>query len=83
MPLSISNSLGRIAWWVIVEVVEDLVLLVDGVEEVAEELDALALILEEFNNLLTIIEVGAQNEVGEVGGCFEADMALEVDEVCE
>ena len=69
MPLSISDSLRHVAWWVVVEVVENLVLLVNGVEEVAEELDAFSLILEEFNNLAAIIEVGAQNEAGEVGGC--------------
>ena len=47
MPLSISNSLSRIAGWVVVEVVEYLVLLVDGVEETAEELDPFSLILED------------------------------------
>ena len=39
MPVSISDSLCRIAGWVIVEVVEYLILLVDGVEEAVEELD--------------------------------------------
>ena len=49
MPLSISDSLCHIAGRVIVEVVEYLVLLVDGVEEAAEELDPFALVLEEFD----------------------------------
>ena len=83
MPVSISDSLCCVAQWVVVEVVEDLILLVNGVEEVAEELDALALILEEFNDLAVIIEVGVWNEVGEVGRCLEADMALEADEIHE
>ena len=68
MPVSISDSLGHITWGVIVEVVEDLILLVDDVEEVAEELDMFALILEEFDDLAVIVEVGLWNEVGEVGG---------------
>ena len=83
MPLSISNSLCRIAGWVIVEVVEYLVLLVDGVEEAAEELDPFSLILEEFNDLATIVEVWRRNEAGEVGGRLEADVRLEADEICE
>ena len=70
MPLSISDSLSRVAGWVVVEVVEYLILLVDGVEEAAEELDVFSLILKEFDNLAAIAEVGAQNEVGEVGGCL-------------
>ena len=68
MPLSISDSLCRIAGRVIVEVVEYLVLLVDGVEEAAEELDPFSLVLEEFNDLAVIVEVGRRNEAGEVGG---------------
>ena len=83
MPVSISDSLCRIAGWVIVEVVEYLVLLVDGVEEAAEELDLFSLILEEFDDLPTVIEVGHRNEVGEVGRCLEADVRLEVDEIRE
>ena len=83
MPLSISNSLSRVAGRVIVEVVEYLILLVDGVKEAAEELDLFSLILEEFDNLAVIAEVGAWNEVGEVGGCLEVDMCLEADEICE
>ena len=67
----------------IVEVVEYLVLLLDGIEEVVEELDAFALVLEEFDDLVVIIEVGAWDEVGEVGGHLKADMALEVDEIHE
>ena len=83
MPVSISDSLCRIAGWVIVEVVEYLILLVDGVEEAAEELDLFSLILEEFDDLPTVIEVGHRNEVGEVGGCLEVDVCLEVDEIHE
>ena len=83
MPLSISDSLGHVAGWVIVEIVEYLVLLVDGVEEVAEELDVFALVLEEFDDLLVIIAIGARNEAGEVGGCLEANVHLEVDEIHE
>ena len=81
MPLSISDSLCRIAGRVVVEVVEYLVLLVDGVEEAAEELDLFSLVLEEFNNLAAIVEVGHWNEAGEVGRCLEADVHLEVDEI--
>ena len=83
MPLSISNSLCRVAWRVIVEVVEYLVLLVDGVEEAAEELDPFSLVLEEFDDLVAIVEIGRQNEAGEVGGRLEADVHLEVDEIHE
>ena len=83
MPVSISDSLSRIAGWVVVEVVEYLVLLVDGVEEAAEELDPFSLILEEFNDLAAIIEVGRQNEAGEVGGRLEVDVHLEADEIRE
>ena len=83
MPLSISDSLCRIAGRVIVEVIEYLVLLVDGVEEAVEELDPFALVLEEFDNLLAIVEVGHQNEAGEVGGHLEADVRLEADEIHE
>ena len=83
MPLSISDSLSRVAGWVIVEVVEYLVLLVDGVEEAVEELNLFPLILEEFDDLSAIVEVGRWNEVGEVGGCLEVDVHLEVDEICK
>ena len=83
MPLSISDSLSHIAHGVVVEIVEYLVLLVDGVEEVVEELDVLALVLKEFDNLAVIVEVWAQDEVREVGGCLEVDMGLEADEICE
>ena len=83
MPLSISDSLSCVAGWVVVEVVEYLILLVDGVEEAVEELDLFALVLKEFDDLAAIIEVGAQNEVGEVGGCLKVDMHLEADEICE
>ena len=83
MPLSISNSLCCIAGQVVVEVVEYLVLLVDGVEEAAEELDPFALVLEEFDDLPLIVEVGRWNEAGEVGGHLEADVHLEADEICE
>ena len=83
MPLSISDSLCRIAGWVVVEVVEYLVLLVHSVEEAAEELDAFSLVLEEFDDLVVIVEIGRQNEVGEVGGRLEADVCLEADEICE
>ena len=81
MPLSISNSLCRIAGRVVVEVVEYLILLVDSVEEAAEELDAFSLVLEEFDDLAAIVEVGRRNEVGEVGGHLEADVRLEADEI--
>ena len=83
MPLSISNSLCCIAGQVVVEVVEYLVLLVDGVEEAAEELDLFALVLDEFDDLPSIVEVGRWNEAGEVGGHLEADVHLEADEICE
>ena len=83
MPLSISDSLCRVAGWVVVEVVEYLVLLVDSVEEAAEELDPFPLILEEFDDIPPIVEIGARNEVGEVGGCLEADVRLEADEIRE
>ena len=83
MPLSISSSLSCIEGWVIIEVVEYLVLLVDCVEEAAEELDPFSLVLEEFNDLVAIVEIGRQNEVGEVGGCLEVDVRLEVDEIRE
>ena len=83
MPVSISDPLCRITGRVVVEVVEYLVLLVDGVEEAAEELDLFSLVLEELNNLAAIVEVGRRNEVGEVGGCLEADVRLEADEIRE
>ena len=83
MPLPISDSLCHVAGWVIVEVVEYLVLLVDGVEEAAEQLDPFPLILEEFDDIPPIVEVGTQNEAGEVGGRFEADVRLEADEIRE
>ena len=83
MPVSISDSLCCIAGWVVVEVVQYLILLVDGVEEAMEELDPFSLVLEEFNDLSAIIEVGRRNEAGEVGGCLEADVRLEVDEIRE
>ena len=83
MPLSISDSLSHIAGRVIVEVVEYLILLVDGVKEAAEELDPFALVLEEFNNLAAIVEVGCWNEAGEVGRCLKADVHLEADEIHE
>ena len=83
MPLSISDSLCRIAGQVVVEVVEYLILLVDGVEEAAEELDPFSLILEEFDDLAAIVEVGRRNEAGEVGGRLEADVRLEADEIHE
>ena len=83
MPLSISDSLCRIAGRVVVEVVEYLILLVDSVEEAAEELDPFSLVLEEFDDLAAIVEVGRQDEAGEVGGRLEADMHLEADEICE
>ena len=83
MPLSISDSLCCIAGRVVVEVVEYLVLLVDGVEEAAEELDPFSLVLEEFDDLPSIVKVGRQNEAGEVGGRLEADMHLEADEIHE
>ena len=83
MPLSISDSLSRITGWVVVEVVEYLVLLVDGVEEAAEELDPFSLVLEEFDNLVAIVEIGCQNEVGEIGRHLEVDVHLEADEIRE
>ena len=83
MPLSISDSLCHIAGRVVVEVVEYLVLLVDGVEEAAEELDSFSLILEEFNDLAAIVEVGCRNEAGEVGRRLEVDVRLEADEIRE
>ena len=83
MPLSISNSLGCITGWIVVEVVEYLILLVDGVKEAAEELDLFSLVLKEFNDLAVIIEVGCWDEAGEVGRCLEADMHLEADKICE
>ena len=83
MPLSISDSLSRITGRVIVEVVEYLILLVDRVEEAAEELDLFSLVLKEFDDLAAIVEVGGRNEVGEVGRRLEADVRLEVDEICE
>ena len=48
-----------------------------------EELDPFSLVLEEFDDLVVIIEVGAWDEVGEVGGCLEVDVHLEVDEIHE
>ena len=83
MPLSISDSLSRVTGRVVVEVVEYLILLVDGVEETVEELDLFPLILEEFDDIPPIGKVGARNEVGEVGRCLEADVCLEADEICE
>ena len=83
MPLSISDSLCHIAGQVVVEVVEDLVLLVDGVEEAAEELDPFPLILEEFDDLSSIVEVGHRNEAGDVGRRLEVDVRLEADEIRE
>ena len=82
-PLSISDSLCCIARQVIVEVVEYLILLVNGVEEAAEELDAFSLIPEEFNDLAAIVEVWCRDKAGEVGRCLEADVRLEADEICE
>ena len=32
---------------------------------------------------MAIVEVGCWNEAGEVGGHLEADVCLEVDEICE
>ena len=64
MPLSISDSLSHVTGQVIVEVVEYLVLLVDGVKEAADELDPFALILEEFDNLVVIVEIWGWNEAG-------------------
>ena len=81
MPLSISDSLCHIAGWVVVEAVGYLILLVDGVKEAVEELDAFSLVLEEFNDLAAIVEVGHRNEAGEVGGRLKADMHLEADEI--
>ena len=83
MPLSISDSLRRVTGRVVVEVVEYLVLLVDGVKEAAEDLDSFSLVLEEFIDLPMIIEVGRRNEAGEVGGRLEADVRLEADEIHE
>ena len=83
VPLSISDSLSRIAGRVIVEVVEYLILLVDGVKEATEELDSFSLVLKEFDNLLAIIEIQGWNEVGEVGRCLEVDVRLEADEIHE
>ena len=83
MPVSISDSLCHIAGRVIVEVVEYLILLVDGVEETAQELDSLPLILEEFDDLAVIVEVWRQDEAGEVGRRLEADVRLEADEIRE
>ena len=83
MPLSISDSLSCVTGWVIVEVVEYLILLVDGVEEAAEELNPFSLILKEFDDLVVIVEVERQNEAGEVGGHLEADVHPEVDEIRE
>ena len=83
MPLSISDSLCHIAGWIVVEVVEYLVLLVDGVKEAAEELDPFPLILEELDDVPPVVEVGTRNEAGEVGRCLEADVRLEADEIRE
>ena len=83
MPLSISDSLGHVTGRVIVEVVEYLILLLDSVKEAVEELDPFPLILEEFDDVPPISKVGARNEAGEVGGCLEADVHLEVDEIHE
>ena len=83
MPLSISDSLCRIAGWVVVEAVGYLILLVDGVKEAVEELDAFSLVLEEFNDLAAIVEVGCRNEAGEVGRRLEVDVRLEADEIHE
>ena len=82
VPVSVSNSLSRVAGWVVVEIVEYLVLLVDGVE-VVEELDLFALVLEEFNDLSAIVEIGPRDEVGEVGRRLEVDVRLEADEIHE
>ena len=68
MPVSISDSLCHIAGRVVVEVVEYLILLVDSVEEAAEELHSFSLVLKEFNNLTMIVEVGRRDEAGEGGG---------------
>ena len=56
---------------------------VDDIKEApdSEEVDMMPLILEELNNLVVIIEVGAWDLPGEVGGGLEVDMALEVDEI--
>ena len=67
----------------VVEVVEYLVLLVDGVKEAVEELDPFSLVLEEFNDLAAIVEVGCQDEVGEVGRRLKADVHLEADKIHE
>ena len=83
MPLSISDSLSRVAGRVIVEVIEYLILLVDGVKEAAEELDPFTLVLEELDNLAVIVEIGGWNAVGEVGGRLEVDVCLEADEIHE
>ena len=81
--MSISDSLCCIAGRVSVEVVEYLVLLVDGVEEAAEELDPFPLILEEFDDLSAIVEIGRRYEAGEIGGRLEADVSLEADKIRE
>ena len=81
MTLSISDSLCRVAGWIVVEVVEYLILLVDGVEEAAEELDPFPLILEELDDVPPVVEVGTRNEAGEVGGRLEVDVCLEADEI--
>ena len=83
MPVPISDSLCRVAGRVVVEVVEYLVLLVDGVEEAAEELDAFSLVLEEFDDLAAIVEIWRRDEAGDVGGRLEADVRLEADEIRE
>ena len=83
MPVSISDPLCHITGQVIVEVIEYLVLLVNGVEEAAEELDLFTLVLEELDNLAAIIEIGGWNEAGEVGGCLKVDVHLEADEIHE
>ena len=83
VPVSISNSLCHIAGRVIVEVVEYLILLVDGVKETVEELDPFSLVLEEFDDLAAIVEIGRWNEAGEVGGRLEVDVHLEADEIRE
>ena len=83
MPLSISDPDIQITWEVMIEVMEGLILLIDNVEETMEELDVLALILKEFDNLAAIIEVWLWDLLWEVGGCLKADMALEVDEIHE
>ena len=42
-----------------------------------------SLVLEEFDDLAAIIEVGRRNEAGEVGGRLEVDVRLEADEIRE